>query len=433
VVQEVIKRYRKSQNFLLRAESTIPMGSQTFSKSRVVYPAGSSPLFAKKARGPFIWDVDGNRYIDYVSNLASITLGYAHKGQLKAVKSQLRKSVGMSLPSELEAIVAEKVVELVPSAEMVRFSKNGTDATSAAIRLARAYTGRDHVAVCGYHGWQDWFIGVTDRNKGVPEKVRQLTHSFKFNNLESLERVFEEHPQELACVILEPMNREFPTNNFLSNVVELCERNGALCVFDETITGFRFSPGGAQELFGVIPHLSTFGKGIANGFPLSVICGRRDVMMEMEEIFFSGTFGGELLSLAAANYVLDLHLANQVTPFLIENGKKLSSKLSVLIEEADLGSVISLEGHETWKFLEWRNSEHFTAEQIRAYFLQESYKEGMLTLGTFNMTLAHNHKVIEKTMRLCQKILARVKGEISNDTLINSLIASPQPSVFRIR
>lgn len=429
----MIRRYRKSQDFLSRAELTIPTGSQTFSKSRVVYPVGSSPLFAMKARGPFIWDVDGNKYIDYVSNLASITLGYRHQGQLKAVKSQLRKSVGMSLPSMLEAIVAEKVVELVPSAEMVRFSKNGTDATSAAIRLARAYTGRDHVAVCGYHGWQDWFIGVTDRNKGVPEKVRQLTHSFKFNDLESLKRVFEEHPQQLACVILEPMNREFPKNNFLSSVIELCENNGTLCVFDETITGFRFSPGGAQELFGAIPHLSTFGKGIANGFPLSVICGRRDVMMEMEEIFFSGTFGGELLSLAAANYVLDLHLANQVTPFLIKNGKELSRELSVLIEGTGLGDVMSLEGHETWKFLAWRNSEHFTPEQIRAYFLQECYKEGMLTLGTFNISLAHSQKVIESTMRLCQRILTRVKGEIANNTLTDSLIASPQTSVFRIR
>ena len=433
MVRKVIRRYRKSQEFLSRAESTIPLGSQTFSKSRVVYPIGSSPLFAAKARGPFIWDVDGNRYIDYVSNLASITLGYSHKGQLKAVKSQMRKSVGMSLPSMLEAIVAEKVVELVPSAEMVRFSKNGTDATSAAVRLARAYTGRDHVAVCGYHGWQDWFIGATDRHKGVPEKVRQLTHSFRFNDLESLERVFEEYPQELACVILEPMNREFPKNNFLSKVIELCERNGTICVFDETITGFRFSPGGAQELFGAFPHLSTFGKGIANGFPLSVICGRRDIMMEMEEIFFSGTFGGELLSLAAANYVLDLHLANQVSPFLIKNGKELSSKLSIFIEGAGLDKVMSLEGHETWKFLTWRNSEHFSAEQIRAYFLQESYKEGMLTLGTFNVSLAHDHKVIENTMRLCQRILARVKNEISNNTLNNSLISSPQTAVFRIR
>ena len=289
---------------LMRAEKSIPVGSQTFSKSKTQYPLGISPLYADRAKGAEIWDVDGNRYIDLVSALASVTLGYGDKGLEKAVKKQLKKGVSMSLPGILEAEVAELIVELVPSAEMVRFGKNGTDATSAAIRLARAYTGRDHIVVCGYHGWQDWFIGSTTRNKGVPDSVSALTHKFEYNNIASLKKVLFEFEGKIAAVIMEPMNVTYPESGFLESVQQEVSAAGAVLIFDETITGFRFGKGGAQELFGVTPDLSTFGKGMANGFPLSAVVGRRDIMMEMEQIFFSGTFGGELLSLASAKYTL---------------------------------------------------------------------------------------------------------------------------------
>jgi glutamate-1-semialdehyde 2,1-aminomutase len=163
-----MRQFVNSVDHLKRAELTIPLGTQTFSKSKTQYPVGVSPLFATKARGAHIWDVDGNKYIDLVNSLAAVTLGYGDGPIEKAVKSQLKKGVTLSLPTKLEAEVSELITNLVPSAEMVRFSKNGTDATSAAIRLARSYTGRDHIIVCGYHGWQDWFIGSTSRNKGVP-------------------------------------------------------------------------------------------------------------------------------------------------------------------------------------------------------------------------------------------------------------------------
>jgi glutamate-1-semialdehyde 2,1-aminomutase len=205
-----------------------------------------------------------------------------------------------SLPHPIEAEVAELICEMVPCAEMVRFGKNGSDATSGAIRLARAFTGRDRVAVCGYHGWQDWYIGSTARHRGVPKATRDLTHTFAYNDLTSLDALLDAHAGEFAAVILEPMNVTDPAPGFLEGVKQRAHRHGAVLVFDETITGFRYANGGAQQLFGVTPDLATFGKGLANGYPVSAVAGRREIMKLMEEIFFSFTFGGEALSLAAA-------------------------------------------------------------------------------------------------------------------------------------
>ena len=280
-----MRKFRKSEAHLNRAELTIQLGSQTFSKSRTQYPVGISPLFIKKAKGCHVWDLDGNKYIDLVSALASVTLGYGDSRVNTAVSKQLRRGVSFSLPGTLEAEVAEMICHLVPSAEMVRFGKNATDVTTAAVRLARAYTGKDRVIVCGYHGWQDWFIGSTSRNKGVPKATSDLTEVFKYNDLESLRKILSEK-NDVACVVMEPMNSSFPNPGFLEGVRELTKNHGVVLVFDETITGFRFSEGGAQELFNVIPDISTFGKGIANGFPLSVISGKREIMMEWRRYFF---------------------------------------------------------------------------------------------------------------------------------------------------
>ena len=293
-------RYRKSESMLARALKTIPLGSQTFSKSHTNYPLGVSPLFAARGKGAHVWDADGNEYVDMVGALAAVTLGYDDPDVTAAVKAQIEDGVIFSLPHPLEIECAEAIVRLVPSAEMVRFGKNGSDATAGAIRVARAFTGRDRVAACGYHGWQDWYIGSTARNKGVPKAVRDLTHSFPYNDAGALDALLKSRPGEFAAVILEPMNATEPKTGYLAEVKAVAHRHGALLVFDETITGFRYANGGAQQLFGVVPDLTTLGKGMANGYPLSAVAGRTDVMKEMEEVLFSFTMGGETLSLAAA-------------------------------------------------------------------------------------------------------------------------------------
>ena len=338
-----MNRYKCSELLLKRALETTPLGSQTFSKSLTQYPRGVSPFFIKKGKGAEVWDVDGNEYIDFVNSLAAVTLGYCDADVDQAVQDQMQNGVTFSLPHTLEIELSEKLIDIIPCAEKVRFAKNGTDATSASIRIARAYTGKEHIAVCGYHGWQDWYIGSTSRDLGVPKAVKALTHKFEYNNIESLERIFQQN--ELACLIMEPMNVEYPQNNFLEKVKELVHNNNALLIFDETITGFRYSLGGAQELFNVIPDLATFGKGMANGYPLSAVVGSDKVMKKVEDIFFSGTFGGETLSLAAANAIIDKYKKVKVIKHFSEIGSYLLEQLNQLIDSEALSDIFWTSGH----------------------------------------------------------------------------------------
>ena len=428
-----MSRYAKSEEQLKRAEQTIPIGSQTFSKSRTQYPVGISPLYAARAKGANIWDLDGNKYIDLVSSLASITLGYGDTEVERAVKKQLRLGVSLSLPARLESEVAELIVEMVPSAEMVRFGKNGSDATSAAVRLARAFTGRDHIIVCGYHGWQDWYIGSTTRNKGVPESVSSLTHKFEFNNIESLKAVLDFLEGQVAAVIMEPMNAAYPAPGFLEGVLALTHQAGALLIFDETITGFRYAKGGAQELFGITPDLSTFGKGLANGFPLSAVAGRREVMMEMQEIFFSGTFGGELLSLAAAKTVLQRQLREDVCGALSFNGQDLSDKTERSIAENGLEGILKISGHPSWRFLNWTATEKYTVDEIKTFFMQEVFKRGLLVLSTHNITLAHTPKINNKVHNIYNEVFTQLNRALTNDLLRNELKVEPLKPLFKVR
>jgi len=428
-----MSRYQRSENFLTKVEKLIPLGSQTFSKSRTQYPVGISPFFIDRAKGSKIWDIDGNRYIDLVSALASITLGYGDKEVDSSIKKQLKKGVGFSLPGVLEYEVSELLVELVPCAEMVRFGKNGSDATSAAIRLARAFTERDHIAVCGYHGWQDWYIGATTRNKGVPKAVQELTHQFSFNDFNSLQNLFDNFPHKIAAVILEPMNSAYPEDGFLESVKNICNANGAILIFDETITGFRYSKGGAQELFGVIPDLATFGKGIANGFPISAVVGRRDLMMEMEHIFFSGTFGGELLSLAAAKSVLQRHLDGSVTNKLNSIGTDLNNRVADVISDTEMDGILSLSGHPTWKFLNWNEVNGFDVATLKTYFMQEMFERGILILATHNVTLAHSNRDINQIVKSYSEVLESMRKFINDGTLGNKLKVEPLKPLFKVR
>lgn len=428
-----MKRFINSVAQLARAELTIPLGTQTFSKSRTQYPVGVSPLFAKKAKRAYIWDIDGNKYIDLVSALAAVTLGYGDNKVEKAVKKQLKMGVSLSLPTKLEAEVSELITQLVPAAEMVRFSKNGSDATSAAIRLARSYTGRDHIIVCGYHGWQDWYIGSTSRNSGVPKAVSGLTHSFEYNNIDSLKEKITLLDGNLAAVILEPMNSTYPKIGFLESVKDLTHKAGAVLIFDEIISGFRFSRGGAQEQFKVIPDLATLGKGIANGFPLAAVVGKKEIMLEMEKVFISGTFGGELLSLAASKVVLQRHINEDVCGDLAEKGNKLAELTLKAIHENNIDDVISLSGHPTWKFINWESTPNYSAQEIKTYFMQEVFQEGILVLGTHNITQAHNHRTINKIFDSYFRVFQKIKSALESNKLKEELRVPPLVPLFKVR
>ena len=283
----------RSNEIYERAKDIIPAGSQTFSKGVTQFVDGFAPKYVAKGNGCKVWDVDGNQYLDYIMANQPLVLGYADPDVNRAVIDQLELGSTFSMMNELEVDVTELLIENVPSAEAARFGKNGADVTTVAVRIARAVTGRDHVAYCGYHGWHDWYIANTDLNSGIPEFNQGLAHSFAYNDLDSLQKVFDENPGEVACVIMEPLTVLEPQDNFLEEVKKLAHHNGALLIFDEVITGFRFAVGGAQELTGVTPDLTALAKGISNGIPLSAIVGKKDYMFSLEKTFFSFTYGGE--------------------------------------------------------------------------------------------------------------------------------------------
>ena len=427
------ERYKFSQQVLERALKTIPLASQTFSKSITVYPKGVSPYFIKRGIGSHVWDVDGNEYIDFVNGLAPIILGYNDPDVIKAVKAQLEDGTIFSLPHELEIKVAEKIVEMVPCAEVVRFGKNGSDATAGAIRLARAYTKRDHVAVCGYHGWQDWYIGSTSCNLGVPSAVSNLTHLFAYNDLNSLSRLFKKFPDQIAAVIMEPMNSAEPSNGFLESVKELTHQNGALLIFDEIVTGFRFTNGGAQEYFGVIPDLATFGKGMANGYPVSAVTGRADIMKLMEEVFFSFTFGGETLSLAAALATMTKLQNEPVIDTLWTQGKKVKERVNELIEKHELDNILSINGKDCWTFLIFKDTDDYSQYKLKTFFLQEIFAMGILFIGTHNMSYAHSDEDIARLLNVYDDVFMLLKEVIEKNVMDNYLKTKPLMPLFKIR
>jgi glutamate-1-semialdehyde 2,1-aminomutase len=427
------ERYRKSEEFLARAERSIPLGSQTFSKSKTQYPFGVSPYFITRGAGSKVWDIDGNEYVDFVNSLLAITLGHGDADVMAAVKAQLEDGTIFSLAHPLETEVAERIIDMAPCAEMVRFGKNGSDTTAGAIRLARAYTKRDRVAVCGYHGWQDWYIGSTARNLGVPQAVRDLTHTFAYNDLASLETLFKAHADEFAAVILEPMNVFEPAPGFLEGLKELTHRQGALLVFDETITGFRFANGGAQELFGVTPDLATYGKGLANGYPLSAIAGRADVMRLMEEIFFSFTLGGEALSLAAAKATLDKLKREPVLKTIAARGREVVEGAAAIVAENNIGDFVSLAGQPCWSFVLIKDTPDYNSYEIKTLFLQEMLARGVMTLGTHNMSYAHDEKDVAKLLSAYREVMPILADAVRNRALKQLLRCEPLQPLFKVR
>jgi len=428
-----LKTFTQSEAYLDRALQSIPLGSQTFSKSYTQYPRGVSPYFISRAEGSRAWDLDGNEYIDFVNSLCSVTLGYNDPEVTEAVRRQLDQGVIFSLPHPIEAEVAEMICQMVPCAEQVRFGKNGSDATAGAVRLARAFTNRDRVAVCGYHGWQDWYIGSTARHRGIPQATRDLTHTFAYNDIGSLQALLAAHPDEFAAVILEPMNVTYPAPGFLEAVKAAAHAHGALLVFDETITGFRYANGGAQALFQVTPDLATFGKGLANGYPVSAVAGRRDVMKLMEEVFFSFTFGGEALSLAAAKATLTRLQRDDVCARLEAKGRALQGELTALIETHRLGETFGVAGHPSWTFLTMKDSHGVDAFETKTLYLQEMFQRGILTIGTFNLSDAHSAGDMQRLVEAHREVLPLVGRALHEGTVRSQLRCDPLVPLFKVR
>lgn len=386
-----------------RAAKVIPGASQTFSKGTNQHVHGVSPVMLQSGKGCRVWDVDGNEYIDYIQGLLPNILGYAHEEVNAAAAAQLAQGHSFSLPHPVEVELAERLTRLIPCAEMVRFGKNGSDATSGAVRAARAYTKRERVACCGYHGWQDWYIGSTARHAGVPQAVRDLTHPFPYNDLAALDAILSAHPGEFAAVILEPFNFTQPAPGYLQGVKDLAHKHGALLIFDEICSGFHFGLGGAQKKFGVTPDLACFGKAMGNGFPIAAVVGRADVMHTFEDIFFSFTFGGEVASIAACLKVLDILEHTDALARMASMGRTLQEGFNTLAKLAGLYPQLECVGDPIWALLKFRDGHgpNGGADSFvtRSLFSQEAAKRGILLLVTHNLCAALDHAAIEQTLR----------------------------------
>jgi glutamate-1-semialdehyde 2,1-aminomutase len=420
--------FPKSDDLYARAQKIMTPVTQTLAKGPGQYTKGASPKYVKRGKGAHVWDVDGNEYIDYQMGIGPLSLGYAYPRVDDAIRAQLEDGITFSMMHELEVEVAELIHEIIPNAESIRISKTGADVCSAAVRVSRAFTGRPHVLCCGYHGWHDWYIGTTSRDKGIPQESKDLVSAFEYNNLDSFK---ESLTEDVACVILEPFIFDAPKDNFLHEVARLCKENGTLLIFDEMWTGFRIAIGGAQEYFGITPDLAVFSKACANGMPIALLTGRKDVLQLFEQdVFFFTTFGGEALSLAATIATISEMREKNVPAFLASQGNKLKEGYNQIAAELSLSQYTKCYGYDCRTIVTFDASAGNPLE-VKAFVQQELFKQGILWGGFHNMSFSHTDEDVAKTLAAYRAVLPLLKDAIEKGDVASRLEGEPVEAVFR--
>jgi glutamate-1-semialdehyde aminotransferase len=409
-----------------RARRVIPAGTQTLSKAPSQFVDGFSPKFLRRGKGSHVWDVDGNEYIDYPMALGPILLGYDHPAVTEAVVAQVHEGTTFTLMHPLEVELAELLVELIPCAERVRFAKNGADATGGAIRAARAITAREHVIATGYHGYHDWYIASTERDAGVPAVNRELIHTVPFDDLRALDECLRRQPT--AAVIMEIPGHQ-PSDGYLQAALELAHRHGALFVLDEIVTGFRYALGGAQELYGLTPDLACFGKGMANGYPLAAVVGREAPMRAFEEIFFSMTYSGETLSLAAALATIGVLRGEPVLEHIWARGAELREGIRRLAEGVSFG--VELAGNPPRSAIGFPGDDGRPSTLLRGLFLQECHRRGVLFGGPIFTTYSHSEQDIARTLEAVEAAFEHMDGAHRHGDVESRLEGRAPGVVFR--
>lgn len=417
----------KSDELYKIALDLIPATTQTLAKGPQQNVKGIAPKYLEKGRGSHVWDVDGNEYIDFNMGIGPLSLGYAYPKVDNAIKKQLEDGITFSLMHPLEVEVAKLINEVVPNAESIRYSKTGADVTTAAIRVARAYTGREKILCCGYHGWHDWYISVTDKNSGIPNAINDLTFTINYNDIQSVKDSID---SDIAAIILEPFVFEAPKENFLHELRKLCDDNGILLIFDEMWTGFRISLGGAQEYFGVKADLATFSKAVANGMPLSILTGRKEVMKVLDEdVFFYTTFGGEALSLAAAKATIGELRDKNVPAFLAAQGKKLKDGYNQIANDLGMDFTKCI-GYECRSLITF-DAKAGNPLEIKALVQQEMIKRGILWGGFHNMCFSHTDADVDYTLKVYREVLPILKKAVDENNVLKYLNGESVAPVFR--
>ncbi|MET0852722.1 MAG: aminotransferase class III-fold pyridoxal phosphate-dependent enzyme [Candidatus Rokuibacteriota bacterium] len=424
------RSFARSLEMLARARRVVPGASQTLSKGPAMFVEGAYPVFLQRGRGCRVWDVDGNEYVDYILGLASITLGYAYPAITEAVTRQVAEGSIFSLPHPLEVEVAERLTEVIPCAEMARFVKTGSEADAAAVRIARAATGRERIVSGGYHGWLDWHAITTPRAKGIPKDFARFVSPFAYNDLDSLEAALDEHRGQVAAVIMEPVLLDEPRPGFLAGVKAAAHRHGALLIFDEIVSGFRWAVGGAQERFGVAPDLATFGKGMANGLPLAAVVGRRELMREFDEVFVSSTFGGDTLALAACRATLDEYARQPVIARLWEMGRRFQDGFRAIA--ARLGVPARCVGYPVHPKIVIDHESERVQRLLTSLFLQETAERGVIFhFAGFNVSFSHTEADVDASLEACAGALAVVGEAMADGRVAERLRGQPYQEAFR--
>ncbi|MCF8243032.1 MAG: aminotransferase class III-fold pyridoxal phosphate-dependent enzyme [Melioribacteraceae bacterium] len=418
---------KKSNELYNRALGLIPSVTQTMAKGPSQYVDGIAPKYLVKGKGSHVWDVDGNEFIDFNMGIGPLSLGYAYPKVDEAIKNQLRDGITFSMMHPLEVEVAEIIRDIIPNAEMIRYSKTGSDVTSAAVRLARSFTGREKILMCGYHGWHDWYVSVTAKNKGIPKAIQDLSFTFNYNDIDSFKSAVDNN---VAAVILEPIVFQEPKNNFLHEVAEICQSLGIVLIFDEMWTGFRLSIGGAQEYFCITPDLATYSKAVANGMPLSILAGKKEIMkLAEEDIFFYTTFGGEALSLAAAKVTIQEIIEKNVPSYLNEKGKILKEGYNSIAKNLMM-DYTKCSGYNCRTIVSFDQSAGDPL-LMKSLVQQEMIKHGILWSGFHNMCYSHNDQDINYTLRIYEVVLPILKNAVETDTLKKMIKGIPVQPVFR--
>ncbi|MCH8033808.1 MAG: aminotransferase class III-fold pyridoxal phosphate-dependent enzyme [Bacteroidetes bacterium] len=417
----------KSDELYKIALDLIPATTQTLAKGPQQNVKGIAPKYLEKGNGSHVWDVDGNEYIDFNMGIGPLSLGYAYPKVDNAIKRQLENGITFSLMHPLEVEVAKLIHEVIPNAESVRYSKTGADVTTAAIRVARAYTGREKILCCGYHGWHDWYISVTDKNNGIPKAINDLTFTINYNDIQSVKDSID---SDIAAIILEPFVFEPPKDNFLHELRKLCDDNGILLIFDEMWTGFRIALGGAQEYFEVKADMATFSKAVANGMPLSILTGRKEVMKVLDnDVFFYTTFGGEALSLAAAKATIEELRDKNVPAYLAAQGKKLKVGYNQIANDLGMDFTKCI-GYECRSLITF-DAEAGNPLEIKALVQQEMIKRGILWGGFHNMSFSHTDADVEYTLKVYREVLPILKKAVDENSVMRYLNGEPLAPVFR--
>ncbi|MFH1006867.1 MAG: aminotransferase class III-fold pyridoxal phosphate-dependent enzyme [Candidatus Latescibacterota bacterium] len=426
-----------------RAEQLIAGGTQLISRrpSRMAY--GVSPIYADHAKGSHFWDVDGNEYVDWVSGILAIILGYADEVVDNAVKEQIGKGVNFSINNELELELAEELIRTIPSAEMVRYAKGGGDACTVAVRIARGTTGRDKVLFCGYHGWHDWYLAANllkdatlDEHlfpgidpTGVPKALAGTIFPFRYGDLDMLEQLLQSNKGEVACIIMEPLRSELPPEGYLEGVRALADRFGVVLIFDEVSCGFRIALGGAQEYLGITPDLTVIAKAMSNGYPMGAVVGKREVMEPASRMFISSTYWSDTIGMVAALTTIRELRRRGSTEHFAKAGRTIKQALGEAIRETGIPAHVS--GLDcSPKFL-FDIADPKLLQKVSTLYVQEMSKRGIFCSSYFTLNMAHSADDIAQTVATSREVFGLICSALEKGNIEDFLEAELKTDTFR--